>query len=296
MASVPQLSPFRYPGGKTWLVPHIRAWMRSLPNRPALFVEPFVGGGIISLTVAAERLAEHSLLVELDANVAAVWQTILGGRAKWLADRIMSFEVTVESVEEEMSKAPRDLRKRAFRTILKNRVYHGGIMAPGSSLIRHGENNKGIKSRWYPTTLKKRILGIADIRDRLTFIHGDGLDVLGEHGNNPDAVFFLDPPYTAAGKMAGKRLYEHNELDHERLFEMTASVKGDFLMTYDNASGVVELANRHGFDTEVISMKNTHHAKMTELLIGRDLSWVRVPTEKKPIQRLLFDEEEREGD
>lgn len=24
VASVPQRSPFRYPGGKTWLVPHIR--------------------------------------------------------------------------------------------------------------------------------------------------------------------------------------------------------------------------------------------------------------------------------
>ena len=31
VASVPQRSPFRYPGGKTWLVPHIRRWLGSRP-------------------------------------------------------------------------------------------------------------------------------------------------------------------------------------------------------------------------------------------------------------------------
>ena len=29
VASVPQRSPFRYPGGKTWLIPHIRRWLTS---------------------------------------------------------------------------------------------------------------------------------------------------------------------------------------------------------------------------------------------------------------------------
>ena len=78
VASVPQRSPFRYPGGKTWLVPYIRSWLKSLKTRPTLFVEPFAGGGIVSLTVAAENLAERGLMVELDGQVAAVWQTILG--------------------------------------------------------------------------------------------------------------------------------------------------------------------------------------------------------------------------
>jgi hypothetical protein len=29
VASVPQRSPFRYPGGKTWLIPYIRSWLAS---------------------------------------------------------------------------------------------------------------------------------------------------------------------------------------------------------------------------------------------------------------------------
>ncbi len=45
-------------------------------------------------------------------------------------------------------------------------------------------------------------------------------------------------------------------------------------MTYDNAAEVLALAERHGFSTRPVAMKNTHHAEMSELLIGRNLDWV----------------------
>jgi len=92
VASVPQRSPFRYPGGKTWLVPYIRSWLASKKSAVCILVEPFAGGGIVGLTAAFEGLADHVVLVERDANIAAVWNTILGGQAKWLADQILNFE------------------------------------------------------------------------------------------------------------------------------------------------------------------------------------------------------------
>jgi DNA adenine methylase len=114
VASVPQRSPFRYPGGKTWLVPHLRAWLRSLPQKPECFIEPFVGGGIISLTVAFENLASRVIIVELDENVAAVWKTLLDGNASWLASKIVEFEITHESVRSALSQVAASLRERAF--------------------------------------------------------------------------------------------------------------------------------------------------------------------------------------
>jgi DNA adenine methylase len=86
-------------------------------------------------------------------------------------------------------------------------------------------------------------------------------------------VFFIDPPYTAGGKKAGNRLYTFFELDHEALFRLSCDLAGDFLMTYSNDQTVQNLAKKHRLTTKAIAMKNTHHAKMTELLIGRDLSW-----------------------
>lgn len=277
VASVPQRSPFRYPGGKTWLVPRIRQWLGTLPYRPSEFIEPFAGGAIVSLTVAAERLADHVRFVELDDSVAAVWQTIIhdeeGG--KWLADEIGAFEVTLESVKATLARTILTPHEKAFQTILKNRVNRGGIMAPGAGLIKTGEAGKGLLSRWYPETLKRRILDIVEFRDRLTFTHGDGMVALHRYIDRADAAFFIDPPYTASEKQAGSRLYTHPNVNHEELFDVACTLKGDFLMTYDDAEEVRLLARSRGFDTQAIAMKNTHHAKMNELLIGRNLDWIR---------------------
>lgn len=277
VASVPQRSPFRYPGGKTWLVPRVRQWLMSLDARPTVLVEPFAGGGIVGLTAAFEELAEHVVLVELDKQVAAVWQTLLSGDADWLAERILSFDLTYDNVRSTLARDDGGVRERAFRTILKNRTFHGGIMAPGASLIKHGENGKGLKSRWYAETLASRIVAIGGIRNRFTFVCGDGIEVMREYARRKRAVFFIDPPYTAGGtngKRAGTRLYAHHELDHERLFWTAERVAGDVLLTYDDAPDVRDLAARHSFEVECVAMKNTHHTKMTELLIGRSLSWL----------------------
>jgi len=275
VASVPQRSLFRYPGGKTWLIPWIRCWFDSFPRKPGLLVEPFAGGGIVGLTVAFEKLADQVLLVELDEQVASVWRTLLDGEAEWLVERILSFKMTHESLAEELDKSGGSLREMAFRTLLQNRTSHGGIMAPGAGLIKNGESGRGIASRWYPHTLARRIRDIGRIRDRIEFVQGDGLNVIREHAERPDAVFFIDPPYTAAGKKAGTRLYTYNELDHEALFTLASALRGDFLMTYDNAEGVREMAARNGFGMVAIPMKNTHHVEMDEMLIGRNLSWVK---------------------
>src|SRR5437899_2230833 len=126
VASVPQRSPFRYPGGKTWLVPYIRSWLVSKVRPPCVLVEPFAGGGIVGLTAGFEGLAEHVLLVERDINISAVWNTILGGQSKWLADQILGFELNHENVMRVLRKEPATQRERAFAVILRNRVQRGG--------------------------------------------------------------------------------------------------------------------------------------------------------------------------
>jgi len=277
VASVPQRSPFRYPGGKTWLVPYIRQWLVSKREAPTLLIEPFAGGGIVSLTVAAERLARHVLMVERDEAVAAVWQTIIHdkGGGEWLAERITAFKVSSDSVTAFLATPASCPREQAFQTIVKNRVNRGGIMAPGAGLIKEGENGKGLSSRWYPQTLKRRILDIVQIRDRLEFTQSDGLTSFTQYAADSKAVFFIDPPYTVAGKRAGSRLYKYSEVNHEELFRLSSKLVGDFLMTYDDEVEVRDLAKRYGFEVRTVAMKSTHHVAMNELLIGRNLQWLR---------------------
>ncbi|MFA7230748.1 MAG: hypothetical protein WC071_05715 [Victivallaceae bacterium] len=274
VASIPQRSPFRYPGGKTWFVPTFRNWLASRCSKPKILIEPFAGGGIISLTALFENLVNNAVMVELDDDIAAVWKSVVGGYTKWLADRILEFDLTRDSVIHELSQASFDIKEKAFQTILKNRTFHGGILAEGAGLLKYGENGKGIRSRWYPATLARRFSDLSLIADRICFRQEDGLDVIQEYSRRKDVVYFIDPPYTAGGKKAGKRLYRHCDLDHDHLFSLCKTINGDFLMTYDNADEVKAMARRHGFQMRLIPMNNTHHATIEELVIGNDLSWM----------------------
>lgn len=274
VSSVPQRSPFRYPGGKTWFVPRLREWLQSQPDRPQLLVEPFVGGGIVSLTAVCEQLVDTALMVDLDAEIAAVWQTIIDGQSEWLSSKILQFEMSRENAIYELSQPRQLIREKAFQTIIKNRTFHGGILAAGSGFLKKGESGKGVLSRWYPKTLANRLNEIDLVRHRLSFEHGDAFRVLERYRENENTVFFIDPPYTAGGKKAGSRLYNHSHIDHDELFAACEKLRGDFVMTYDNADEVKSLARKYGFQAKPIPMKNTHHAAMTELVIGRNLNWM----------------------
>jgi DNA adenine methylase len=270
VAQVKQLSPFRYPGGKTWLVPRVRSWLQASRKRPDVFVEPFAGGAMAGLTAAAEGLAYSVVLSELDADVAAVWTTIFDGAEKdvtWLCDRILEFDVTLKNVQATLSNESKVGREKAFKTIVKNRMQRGGIMAAGAGLVKEGEAGRGLRSRWYPETLGQRIRTLRELRNKISFQKCDAFQTIEQFANNPNAFFFIDPPYTAGGKKAGSRLYTHSEVDHENLFHTMAAVRGCVMFSYDDAPEVRSLALKYKFEIEKVPMKNTHHSVMSELLI-----------------------------
>jgi len=265
-----QLSPFRYPGGKTWLVPYVIRWLRTLATRPHLLIDPFFGGGSVPLSALQECAVDRLVLREIDEDVAAVWTCVFGDANEQLCRKILAFQITRKSVVRELTAEPKDIAGRAFKTILRNRTFRGGILARGASLMKAGENGRGVASRWYPQTLARRISRLRQLSGSIEFECGDGFDVIKAHAGNPKAVFFVDPPYTAGnGKRAGRRLYTHNELDHKKLFALMAGCAGNFLMTYDDDREVAALADRFGFHHERIPMKNTHHEEKSELVISK---------------------------
>ena len=218
VACVPQRSPLRYPGGKTWLIPHIRYWLtgcvgarpsagavaarqasvcngrqqrlRGLADaraqtsstahtaaKPGLLVEPFAGGGIVSLTAVMEGMVERCLLAELDEDVSAFWQAALRcGTA--LQSRVRRFQPTRDAVNALASNVPAGVLDRGFRTLVLNRTRRGGILAAGASLSRRGENGKGVASRWYPETTIRRLAEIERHAPRIDFRKTDGLGLL----------------------------------------------------------------------------------------------------------------------
>jgi len=81
--------------------------------------------------------------------------------------------------------------------------------------------------------------------------------------------FFIDPPYT----VAGKRLYTHFDIDHESLFSMTSQIKGKFMLTYDNTIEIRRLADQYNLLYRTVPMKTTHHIEKSEVIISDNFDW-----------------------
>jgi DNA adenine methylase len=231
-------------------------------------VEPFAGGGIISLSAAYYGLVEKCIMIEKDEEVAAVWKTILYGDWEWLVEKILTFNLTPETAKEIIESPVVTCEEIAFKTILKNRVNHGGILANGSGMLKYGEKGKGILSRWYPKTLVNRIRTIVSLRDKLEFYEGDAFNYIPNYVNHKETAFFIDPPYTASKKKAGKRLYRYSEIDHNNLFKILKEVKGKFMLTYDYDENIISLIDQYEFKYKKVPMKGTHNSLRYELIIS----------------------------
>ena len=263
------VSPFRYPGGKNWFVKTACNWLKKQTVPPQLLVEPFAGGAGISLAALRDGLVHQVIFAELDKDVAATWETILNGHAIWLTDRIRSFRLSRKRVKAVLGRIPKTSHERAFQCLLRNRTSRGGVLNKGAGLLRHGENKRGLRSRWYPKGLAKRIELISNLKPCLQFRSSDGFTIIREHLNCSNAVFFVDPPYT----QAARRLYAHWDIDHEELFQLLAEAKGDVLMTYDDTPEVRHWAKKYGFQVRRVSMLTTHHRKKRELMISKSFHW-----------------------
>ncbi|TAG55003.1 MAG: DNA adenine methylase, partial [Runella slithyformis] len=104
---------------------------------------------------------------------------------------------------------------------------------------------------------------------KITFIAGDAFEVLEKNVANPAAYFFIDPPYT----IAGRRLYNHYDIDHEQLFKLTAQIAGKFMLTYDDTPEIRQLAAKYQLQYRTIPMKTTLHFQKNELIIADNFDW-----------------------
>ncbi|MFW2276312.1 MULTISPECIES: DNA adenine methylase [Burkholderia] len=261
-------SPLRYPGGKSWLAPELREWLAK--DGQAELVELFAGGAYASLLAVLEGYVHRATLVEVDPAICAVWRTVFSSDARKLCSRIRAFRFTEENVEELLDKKFRTDVGLAFQTIVKNRARRGGILADGAGILRAGERNKGLASRWYPQTLIDRIGRLNGYAENFKVIEGDALEYLALLNRRRRPVkLFVDPPYTKLSEYGVKPLYRFNHIDHAKLFGRLHRTSHDVLITYDDSDLVRKKAMQHEFDVKRILMRTAHSVKKYELLLTR---------------------------
>lgn len=247
-------------GGKSRLKKKIRA---MIPTHTT-YIEPFVGGGSVFFSAPADPNIKE-VLNDKDKEVAQIYMDV-----KNIGDKITELPaINKEQFNALKNKksfsSPIDRLKRnlllslySFRSDRRNFAF---------SKMRHADfvgskTTKGSQKKYdkYKERLKNtRILN----QDYKTVI---------KKYDNPNAFIYLDPPYSTAGESND---YNSNDVPIEEIINLLKSVKGKFILSYDNNPTAKRLARDAGFKVMTVSTKYTdgrlggggHTINKKELLI-----------------------------
>ncbi|QCE35660.1 DNA adenine methylase [Acetobacteraceae bacterium] len=263
------ISPFRYPGGKSWLVPKIKAIAQEwYPQGLDKIIEPFCGGASVSLDSIAKGWAKKAHLNDLDEKIYNFWNVLIGGiiRVNGLSDSNCFFNClqrtkTPEdfwcSYPEETSFEPSGSPwEEALKTLILNRTSFTGSIYPALS----GKMGKG-HTRWNQEKLFKRCQLINEKKDQLDISNLDWFDFLETHQKS-NALFYIDPPYITAGK----KLYRHYNVSLPDILNTTRKLKGGVIISYEDDEQAEMHAKCQNFWVQRVKMP----AGKTELLFLKE--------------------------
>jgi DNA adenine methylase len=265
----------RYPGGKSKYTDFILPVLYKLSGF-SVYVEPFVGGGSVSLAMAAKHPNVKLVLNDFDQGVAAFWDLIANApesEFQSLEDRILNTQPTVAIFKEMLESNPSDRAGRAFRAFFLNRTSFGGMgWRPLGGWEQTSEGK--IDSRW---GCAKKIL---ELRQARRLLHGRTKVLNADFASviplaHAKALMFLDPQYYEAGN----ELYNFtwSDADHVRLRDALKH-RTNWVMSYDDHPRIRELYPALAFHMAVKYSGGKRRKKTNELLLSPRLEFPTDPS------------------
>ena len=240
-------SPLRYPGGKGKISNLIKKIFEENILLDGVYVEPYAGGASIALTLLFEEFASKIIINDFDRSIYAFWYCVLYDTERF-CDLIDTTPINVESWQKQKKiqqlKTSIDLLQLGFSTFFLNRTNRSGIIKAGVIGGNNQEGNYKIDARFNKADLKKRILKIAQYRDRIELFNLDAIELINQIRQRlPDkTLIYFDPPYYFKGKDLYVNHYKHE--DHVLVSEMITGLNEHrWLVSYDNTIEIKNLYN-----------------------------------------------------
>lgn len=202
-----QLSPLRYPGGKSKAIDTIFHGLDE--KKMHTFVEVFAGGASLGLSLLDAGKIQKLILNDLDPLVFNFWNEVLQ-HPDTLIDQIRNQPPTMDrfwkarQICRDFQTAPENTApsrsEAAFSFLLLNRTAFSGIITANPSCGKDGTDEM-LRQRWNEDTLIRRISRIAELAANMEVLQMDAATLVSERvGWLPeDTTLFVDPPYYAAG-------------------------------------------------------------------------------------------------
>lgn len=230
------LSPLRYPGGKTQLAPFVIDLLRENDLFYCEYAEPFAGGAGLALKLLLEGYVTKLFLNDIDPAIYAFWWSVLH-EPESLCALIADTEVTMDEWhrQRKIYAARRSTRlERGFATLFLNRTNRSGIIFGGVIGGLDQQGNYKLDCRFNREDLMKKILRIANAKDRIHLTNLDALEFVTTVLPTMDTrgLVNLDPPYFGKGPELYTNAYR--EEDHRALARQVPKIKQRWIVTYDD--------------------------------------------------------------
>lgn len=243
------LSPLRYPGSKRKLIKYFNKILAYNELSPKVVIEPFVGGGSVSLAFLLKKDVEKVVIADKDELISSFWE-ILFFDTDYLVNFVKNTNVTLKRFNYYKKVAKNhenyDKRQRAKACLFLNRTSFSGILHASAGPIggREQQSKYKIDCRFGRTNLVKRIQEIAAFRNKVTVLSSSWRQTIKYCLENfkcktEEFLFYLDPPFYEKADHLYRHYFDNN--DHEILRDEVVKLEQPWILSYDRAREIKKL-------------------------------------------------------
>jgi len=280
---------FRYPGGKTKLAKNIISEIDLILNDSSIalggddsddftFIDPFVGGGSISLGVMSEFPNATTLILnDMDDLISSFWLSMLEPR---LTEKIIQHIEQYRNPSVEAFKHLRSLSKQemlettteGFMALFFNRTAFSGILKSGPMGGYEQKGKYKIDCRYNADKLISSIRNISEVMQSkdIKLWRRDFRVPLNKYIDDTNCFVYLDPPYMAQGKQLYNCFMQYD--DYVEMAEILKKAKFKWLLSHDDNPELIKLfegwANIKSIEGVAYTINSIKGKKRTELLIS----------------------------
>ncbi|MCL4480065.1 MAG: DNA adenine methylase [Candidatus Thermoplasmatota archaeon] len=243
----PTVTPLRYPGGKTWILPYIKEFLRFHHMNLGTIVEPFAGSASVSIGLLKDNLADLAYICENDPLIFAFWESVLYRNNEFI-ESVRHLQITMDTwydfkkyLEHDV-KAKYDSIELGLAFLFYNRTNYSGIIKAGPIGGKRQLSKYTMQCRFNIDRIIKKIHELAELSDKVKIFFSDGIDFIRKFDRSvyeSDVFFYIDPPYYNAGKVLYRNYF--NDDDHSKLASILTEMETPWLVSYDESDFIYGL-------------------------------------------------------
>ena len=223
ISSYTSRSPLRYPGGKTRAIDYITSFF---PKDIKQLISPFLGGGSIELTTAANNITVYAY--DAFSPLVEFWQCLLEQPHNLANEVEKYFPLPKEdfyTLQQTQTAFTTKLQRAAVYYVLNRSSFSGSTLSGGMSPE-------------HPRFTQTAIQRLRDFHNPNIIVKQADFKIsLEEHAS----VFaYLDPPYLIKSKLYGKNGNAHKNFDHEGLAALLRKRDG-WILSYNDCDEIRSL-------------------------------------------------------